>query len=637
MNRPHSSRVACGVHLRRLLPFVTAGLGVALVARADFISPSVPVVFALAGPPVGGAAPAGPAAPYLTGSRIAALPDGALAIDEDSGALIRADAEGAPVGQLAIGRGAGLLAYDPVAHRAYVADRRGDRVVVVDVGAQLQVAAAWPTPAEPYGVALAPDRATLLVTAIADRTLVAYDTATGRRRWTAALGAEPRGVAIAPDGTRALVASLATGAVDEIDLLETHAVTPLALAVAAPSDPTPAFARDAFAVTFLGAHQAVVPFQRETPVRSIQGVEMQQQVSRAEASSYGGGGGDFEVDPPIHQQLAFFAQGPLGVRQVGARIGVQQPRALAWDSAHDALYVAGLGSDTILQLRHASQADVAPGFTAQLTRAGTRCGPDGLAVTPAGDLIVWCAFTRSIAHVAVPGDGTLAAQAMPAVAEGGTLVTSALDARAHAGMVLFHSAEPEISAGGALACASCHPEGRDDGMSWRIDRTTLQTPLLAGRVAGTRPYKWDGRDKTLARSLATTMQRLGGAGLSSAETAQLAAYLEAMPPPRTATRDPAAVARGEALFDSAQLGCRSCHDGPAYTDRDRHGFGSAELPQVDTPSLVGLAASAPYFHDGSAPTLEALLHDRGTVHGMAETAKLSDAQVADLMAFLETR
>ena len=32
----------------------------------------------------------------------------------------------------------------------------------------------------------------------------------------------------------------------------------------------------------------------------------------------------------------------------------------------------------------------------------------------------------------------------------------------------------------------------------------------------------------------------------------------------------------------------------------------------------------------------ALLRDRGRVHGMAEAAKLSDTQVADLVAFLET-
>jgi cytochrome c peroxidase len=57
---------------------------------------------------------------------------------------------------------------------------------------------------------------------------------------------------------------------------------------------------------------------------------------------------------------------------------------------------------------------------------------------------------------------------------------------------------------------------------------------------------------------------------------------------------------------------------------------------ADTPSLIGLAASAPYYHDGSAVTLEAVIRDRGDVHGMAETSKLSDTQVADLTAYLKS-
>ncbi len=96
------------------------------------------------------------------------------------------------------------------------------------------------------------------------------------------------------------------------------------------------------------------------------------------------------------------------------------------------------------------------------------------------------------------------------------------------------------------------------------------------------------------------------------------------------------VARGKKVFDSAEVGCRGCHDGANYTDQVTHKFSGSTLAEADTPSLVGLAASAPYFHDGSAATLEALLRDRGAVHGMAETAKLSDQQIADLIAFLET-
>ena len=80
-----------------------------------------------------------------------------------------------------------------------------------------------------------------------------------------------------------------------------------------------------------------------------------------------------------------------------------------------------------------------------------------------------------------------------------------------------------------------------------------------------------------------------------------------------------------------------CHDGPLYTDRERHEF-AGNLKHADTPSLLGLAASAPYFHDGSAATLEAALRDRGGVHGMTdpEATPLTDDQVEDLTAFLQS-
>src|SRR5436305_1688876 len=146
------------------------------------------------------------------------------------------------------------------------------------------------------------------------------------------------------------------------------------------------------------------------------------------------------------------------------------------------------------------------------------------------------------------------------------LAASTLTDKQHQGMVMFHSALPQISQRGALACASCHPDGRDDGLSWRIEKTELQTPLLAGRVLGTHPYKWDGGDKDLKTSLATTMKRLGGFGLDDAKNQALAAYLEALPAPRAPSRDAHAVARGKQLFDSASLGCRSCHDGNTYSD-----------------------------------------------------------------------
>jgi DNA-binding beta-propeller fold protein YncE len=617
---------------RRVVAYLCASAAVVStgVVAAKVVFDPGPPSFQMTGHPLGGDKPAGETPAYLTASRIAALDTGALVSDEDSGQLLRTDASGARVAQLPIGANAGLLAYDPIGKRAYVADRSGNRVLIVNVADKLELAGTIDTPVEPYGVALAPDRKTVLVTTIADRTLVAYDTDSHKERWRTALGREPRGIAVSPDGTRALVAYLATGTVDQIDVLETHNAEHIALSTASAAINAQvkrrrgaegdAFARGAFAVTFMGDHEAVVPFQRETPVQIAGGAER--------TGSYGGG---FEA--PVQHQLAF-----LGLdkdRQVTVTMAQHQPHALAWDHAHDALYVAGLGTDTILQIRNASQITIADGLSATVLSGKDACGPDGLAITREGNVLVWCSFTRNVERVDfVDARGELAdATKMNA---GPTLVASTMTDKQHTGMVLFHTSRGEISTRGAMACASCHPDGRADGLSWRIDKGELQTPLLAGRLVGTHPFKWDGGDKDLTTSLATTMKRLGGFGLDQPSTDALAAYLEALPRPRAPTRDAAQVARGKQLFESSSLGCRSCHEGATYTDQERHKFAGSTLPEADTPSLIGLAASAPYFHDGSAATLEALLRDRGAVHGMADTSHLNDQQVADLTAFLET-
>jgi hypothetical protein len=593
--------------MRRIMLGAIVAIGFAGAAWArhhDEPDPTPPVFNLAPAPRISAVVPAEATSPYLAGTRIAAAGDRALAIDADSGMLLLADAAGGKLAQLPIGRDAGMLAYDPIAKLAYVADRRGDRIVSVDVGDRLAVHATWQTPREPYGVALAPDRKTLVVTTIADHALVAYDVA-GTERWRAALDREPRGIAIAGDGSRALVAHLGTNTIDDVSL-ETHRVEHRSMCCAN--------ARGAFAVAVMGAHQAAVPFQLEVPVGMS-----------GEFQSTGRYGG-VNFIPPITSHLALLGRDGERTTLANATIAEQQPRSLVWDGAHDALYIAGLGNDMIVQLVHASQVDIAAGRTLGVGGAH-RCGPDGLAI--AGDeLLVWCSFTRSISRIDI---GKRAGKPRP----GPELVASALTETQHDGLVLFHSATSQVSEHGAVACANCHLDTRADGLSWQIEGKQLQTPLLAGRLVGTGPFKWDGESPDLASSLKGTITRLGGTGITKAQTAALVAYLESLPAVRTPTRDVAAVARGKRLFDSDDLGCRGCHDGPFYTDGERHEL-VGNLKRADTPSLLGLAASAPYFHDGSAPTLEALLRERGAVHGMAMSTQLSDQQVADLTAFLET-
>jgi cytochrome c peroxidase len=94
---------------------------------------------------------------------------------------------------------------------------------------------------------------------------------------------------------------------------------------------------------------------------------------------------------------------------------------------------------------------------------------------------------------------------------------------------------------------------------------------------------------------------------------------------------------GYQLFKS--LGCASCHQGVNVGGNlfQRHGIfrslGSAEPTLVRVPSLRNVAATPPYFHDGSTPTLAGAVR----AMGLAQLDRiLSDRQVAAIVAFLET-
>ncbi|MFN0249193.1 MAG: hypothetical protein ACKV2T_20080 [Kofleriaceae bacterium] len=563
--------------------------------------PTPPPPFELTTRSLGGTSAASASPAYIASSRIVAVDEGALVSDADSGMLILTDAAGANLAQLAIGSDAALLAFDDIARRAYVADRRGDRIFVVDVGrTTLAITATWKTPAEPYGVALAPNRATVYVSTIADRTLVALDAATGRETWRAPLSPEPRGLAVSPDGTRIVVASLTSGAVDTFVLGERSRLRRVALPTSKSRH-----ARGAFAVAFVGDH-AVVPFHLARP-----------KAEQLETSDHYGG----SFSPPVSQHVAFLdANG----RQALAQTNVVEPRAIAWNAARDTMYLAGMASDHLVVVAKASQYNPDQERTVELP---PHCGADGLAVTPQGRVLVWCSFKRSIERF----DPTAKKKR---IERGVELVASSSSEEHRAGRALFHQATFHSSTRGAMSCGTCHLDGRADGLSWQIQKDALQTPVLGGRLAGTAPYKWDGKAADLPTSVRATIRRLGGDGLSKRDVTLLVGFLESMPAPRTPTRDPAAIARGKNLFESAELGCATCHDGAALTDRETHDLAGS----FDTPGLGSLAASAPYFHDGSAPTLEAVLHDRGRVHGMSEGAKrLAGRDLADVIAFLETR
>jgi mono/diheme cytochrome c family protein len=120
----------------------------------------------------------------------------------------------------------------------------------------------------------------------------------------------------------------------------------------------------------------------------------------------------------------------------------------------------------------------------------------------------------------------------------------------------------------------------------------------------------------------------------------------AAPPPPPGSFDAAAAARGKVVFEGAGQ-CATCHSGALYTDANTMLHPPADsMAEPETPSyaarsatklyrtspLAGVWQHAPYFHDGSAATLDDVVGIYDTRRSLGLTAQ----QKSDLVQYLKS-
>ncbi|KQP17382.1 cytochrome c peroxidase [Methylobacterium sp. Leaf100] len=261
--------------------------------------------------------------------------------------------------------------------------------------------------------------------------------------------------------------------------------------------------------------------------------------------------------------------------------------------------------------------------------------------------------------------------------------------------------DPMLSGAGSMSCASCHDpqkawgENRPRGIGEVGMPMKLRTPTLL-HVATAPILGWDGKFRSLENVTFTPIsspvvmnlpesvliQRLrGDAGYvqdfaaafpngaitrTTIEQA-LATYQRTIQPGLSAfdrwiAGDARAISLraqdGFRLF-TGKARCAECHSGSAFTDASFHDIGVGQGEDIGrgaffpssrmlryafkTPTLRDVAIRAPYMHDGSVATLEAVidLYDRGGIDRPSRAAdvrplNLTASEKADLLAFLKT-
>jgi cytochrome c peroxidase len=239
------------------------------------------------------------------------------------------------------------------------------------------------------------------------------------------------------------------------------------------------------------------------------------------------------------------------------------------------------------------------------------------------------------------------------------------------GKVLFHKAnDPRLSHLGWISCATCHFDGGVDGTTWVTPDGLRQTQPL-WKLEGTAPFHASAsRDEVqdFEHDIEGLMDGIGLApGIAARELGEINANrsedLDALAkyvlqgirvPNAPENLDQTSVTRGRQVFINA--GCQACHGGEHWTVSHLPGLPGTLAPNnelevvdalhdvgtlnpgdvlgakgFDAPTLLGLGFSAPYLHDGSANSLDAILEN---VKHVGQPLSLENR--ADVVVFLKS-
>ena len=563
-----------------------------------------------------------PSWPARASGSIAITPDGTtvLVVNPDSGSVSAIDtASATTLDETIIGRDPRCLALGPDGQRLYVTSQASATLAMLETH-PLAMRAALRVGPDPYGVVADPTGRLVYVAATGGDRIDVVDTELIKVVDTIAVEARPKGLAIADDGTQLYVTHELSGAVSVLDLAERTVLQ--VIATGSESN------RAQRIVLHPLTNRAYLPHIRSNvsnphllfdttlfPVLSVIDLTSNQHLlpERLDLSV---------VDQPVNL-----------------------PFDVALSSDGQRAHIVYLGSSDLSVIELASRT--------VLAHLEVGDGPRGIVLTP----------DERTAYVANSLSGDVSVVDLSTFEEVTRIptTTSPLPPQLHRGKLLFISSRStEISRDRWMSCESCHFDGEHDGRTWLFPDGPRNTTNLRG-LAHTRPLHWSA-DRDEVQDFEFTIRELqAGTGLledphpalgpsnagRSAALDALTAFVESLQPrpspfrQRDGTLTPEAE-RGQAIFHRPDVGCAACHVPPLFTDLlvhdigTGHGLGELLGPAFDTPSLRGIWHTAPYLHDGRAPTLHDVLvtHNPDDRHG--HTAHLSEAELHDLVAFLRS-
>lgn len=547
----------------------------------------------------------------------------------------------------------------------WVAVDRDARIAVLDAGDGREIGeVALPRGSRPFGLVFSPDGARAYVSLQGTGQIVEIDPASRAVVRIAPVGPTPRGLAVSADGASVLVTRFLSP-VDHAEVAEVDAAS-LRVSRVFSLDPDPGADTESSGGGVLNYLRSVTI----SPDGASAWVPAKKD-NTARGAYFSGKPLTFENSVRTSVATIDLAS---GTEKLEARVDLND-RSLAavaeLSRLGDLVFVATEGTNTV---------EVLDAYNSHLVTAieGIAKAPDALALDEAGTTLYVHAFlSRTLYAYDVSGVVSQTGGALHEKGHATTVEKEKLSPEVLFGKQIFYDAgDKRMSRDGYISCAVCHLDGEHDGRTWdftdRGEGLRNTTTLLGKRGAGQGRLHWtanfdevqdfehDIRNAFLGKGFLPDDvfhaegrdETLGGkkAGLSP-ELDAMAAYLESLREVNDSPFRPASGAMsddalaGERIF--LQLGCHACHGGADRTDSAKgelHDVGTIwlgsgqrlgePLTGLDTPTLKGIWETAPYLHDGSAATLEAVL-DKAVESGKhGDVKKLSAGERKQLIAYL---
>ena len=581
-------------------------------------------------------------------------PDGreVWAACEASGTVVVVDAaRRVKTAEITVGGQATDLVFSPDGAKAYVTSRLEDAVLVIDVATR-KVERKLPVADEPHGIALDPAGKTAFVMGTAFDAVSVLDLATGKETKRLPASRNPWSAAPSPDGKRLLVTNalarfgkFRTAPMSEVTVLEVASQRVLDRWVVPESNLLLGVAwhpSGEFALATLNRTKNLVPM-----TRLLQGWT----ITNGLAVLWKDGRVDQVL---LDEPQRYFAD----VTDVA--FTPDGKKALATSAGTDRVAVIDV-EKLVALVKGASDAerrDKLPnwlGASSQfvLARVPVKDNPRGIAVAPDGKT-AWVANTL---------DDSLSVIDLATLSPAARVDLGGSKKQSHVrwGEKLFHSAN--ITFQRQFACATCHPDGHVDGLTYDIEADGIGLNPVDNRtlrgIYDTDPFKWAGTNPTLARQcgarLAVFFTRIQPFTPEQLQAVNDYTVTIARPPNRHRPLGAPlseAQRRGKLIFERQRTNdgreippegrCVTCHFPPYFTDRTlrdvgtKHPLDTQAMQRIDVPHLNNIYDSAPYLHNGMADTLEEIwtVHNPNDTHGY--TNDMTKDQLNDLIEYLKT-